>query len=152
MNCRKNLPSFNPAIRFIQLFLQVINGFYNGNKIDAAVNQFFIPQKDGDYQVRVINEHNCNSELSEKIEFSLSGIEAENYSFMFNVFPNPTSGIIKIDGLNSLNSNYTIYLYDYFGKIILSAMNLTSINISGLDNGIYYLAILTNEKTSEFKK
>lgn len=63
-----------------------------------------------------------------------------------NIFPNPTSSFINIEGIQQHSS---IYLYDIDGKLrYISKDNNSSkrININFLENGIYYILLINNNK------
>ena len=56
------------------------------------------------------------------------------------VFPNPTTGIIKINTENSVN----VMIVDVLGKTVYAANNITknsSIDLSNLQKGIYFARI-----------
>jgi hypothetical protein len=78
------------------------------------------------------------------------------HSIVFNAYPNPTRDIINLK--YDSESDYTIHIIDVSGKTLFSkeilknnALQENSIDISFLQNGIYYLRIL-NDKTSVTKK
>ena len=60
------------------------------------------------------------------------------------IFPNPTSGIIKI-ALPSTIRDYTLIVYNNFGQIIMTSTNAKTINLSKYPAGIYYLSIRSKE-------
>jgi hypothetical protein len=68
-----------------------------------------------------------------------------------NFYPNPTSGIIKIEGINT---SYIANIYNTEGKIVFTKTNDTNepLNIQHLPNGMYYLQIKTNDKEVIYKK
>ncbi|MBN2893068.1 MAG: T9SS type A sorting domain-containing protein [Bacteroidales bacterium] len=57
-------------------------------------------------------------------------------------YPNPTTGIFRIDNSNSLEIT-KIEVFDISGKYIFST-NSTQIDISNLEDGIYLIKIITN--------
>ena len=68
----------------------------------------------------------------------------------FNIYPNPTSNFLVIDG-NSVKKDITII--DVSGKIVLRKTNFTDekLNISALNEGVYFIQIVSN-KISMSKK
>jgi CubicO group peptidase (beta-lactamase class C family) len=60
------------------------------------------------------------------------------------VYPNPTSDIIRINGINS---HTHIQLYDAVGKIVFSAIGQNTIPLSELSDGIYNLVIQNKNET-----
>jgi hypothetical protein len=66
---------------------------------------------------------------------------------VFNVFPNPTTGIIKIQGEKVINSKITVF--DITGKQVINKFSdnaETSIDISEFSNGIYIIQVDTGEE------
>jgi hypothetical protein len=69
----------------------------------------------------------------------------------FSVYPNPASDLIYFEN-NSSASNYTITIFDSFGRIILeNNSNPTSLDISQLPSGLY-VARIRNNQGELFKK
>ncbi len=63
----------------------------------------------------------------------------------FNIFPNPSSTLISITGLDF--SNYELTIYSIQGKLVKSefiANRNTSIDISNLDDGVYFVQITSD--------
>lgn len=56
------------------------------------------------------------------------------------VFPNPSTGVYQITGLH-LNSAYKVF--NTLGSLVYTQTGGSSINLSGLSNGIYYLQMQT---------
>jgi hypothetical protein len=56
-----------------------------------------------------------------------------------SVYPNPTSDILSIKGIQAVN----IRIYDVNGKEVLSADNVSSVNMKDFGRGIYYAEIST---------
>jgi hypothetical protein len=69
------------------------------------------------------------------------GIDAKNNSTL-NVYPNPTSDKLFIEGLNANESN-TVKVYDIQGKLVeeLKLNSDNTININNLDKGIYLVKV-----------
>jgi hypothetical protein len=64
----------------------------------------------------------------------------------FNIFPNPTTGLINLDNDSSLNNDFEIIVYNGYGKIIINEKNSKILNLSEYSNGIYYLYVKTEGK------
>ena len=73
-------------------------------------------------------------------------LDAENVS----IYPNPTSGFLY---LSSKNEIQTIEIVDQQGRIVdfEKKKDMTKINLSHLESGIYFIKIATNEKEDIFK-
>ena len=66
--------------------------------------------------------------------------------FKLQVFPNPTSGIIRWSEIAN-----KVSLFDAAGRRLMSAEKVQELNISKFQNGIYFLETEYNGKTSTFK-
>ena len=78
----------------------------------------------------------------QKLSTALSGINEKEESHI-SIYPNPTDGIITINSIESIGQ---VKLFDYSGRIILETNDKT-IDLSTLDNGIYFIEInRKNEK------
>lgn len=82
-------------------------------------------------QIRVIYDANLSG---------LSPLKEE----MIRVYPNPTSSILNLDGLEATDK---IQLLDLQGKLVLSGKQQAhSLDISSLENGVYLLRITRDGK------
>ncbi len=70
----------------------------------------------------------------------------ENPLLQLSLTPNPTTGILTIQVANSTLKSITVY--DVLGKPVLQQKeNLTTVDLSGLQNGMYLVKIETQEGT-----
>ncbi|MEZ4796202.1 MAG: T9SS type A sorting domain-containing protein [Flavobacteriaceae bacterium] len=85
---------------------------------------------------------------------TLLGLEDFKIGNNFNLYPNPTSSILSVTFKNEV-PNGTLEVYDVLGKKAMSQKLksdvLTSINISSLDNGVYFIKVSYDGK-SETKR
>ncbi|MCL2435925.1 MAG: T9SS type A sorting domain-containing protein, partial [Lentimicrobiaceae bacterium] len=66
----------------------------------------------------------------------------ENYKPMINLYPNPTTGELRIENGEWRINN--VEVFDVYGKkITTNHLSLTTIDVSHLSNGIYFLKIYT---------
>lgn len=76
----------------------------------------------------------------------------DEQSTIVNIYPNPTSDFINIESQNTIQD---ITVYNSVGQLIkrIQANNLnnTRVNVSDLQNGIYYLRFLTSNKVMTTK-
>lgn len=68
-----------------------------------------------------------------------------------NLYPNPTSGLFKIEGINT---TYSTIIYNSEGKIVFKGNHSQNeqLNINHLSKGIYYLQIKSKENEIIYKK
>ncbi len=87
------------------------------------------------------------------IEFISGTLNIENSIVNNNIllFPNPTSGLLKIRNTDDLTFN-KIIIHNTLGQIVIETTNADEINFSNLNSGIYYLSILfSNNDKSTYK-
>jgi hypothetical protein len=65
-----------------------------------------------------------------------------------NIFPNPTTGFLNIEINDAGFSQFSYTLFDAVGKILGANQLINQINISHLQNGIYFIKV-RNDKTNE---
>ncbi|MDG2483357.1 MAG: DUF5011 domain-containing protein [Flavobacteriaceae bacterium] len=78
------------------------------------------------------------------VEDSLSALDLDNKDLNIIVYPNPTSGMININGLNK----YDLKVYNNLGQILLQANNTKAIDVSSLPNGVYIIRVSNGVKSS----
>ena len=97
-------------------------------------------------------------EISNRVYFSVeSGVVSSGQSLTnetITIYPSPTDGLLNIDFNNYKEVVKTINITTLSGKLILSKSfkennfkNLETINLSGHNNGIYIIQIITNKSS-----
>jgi len=74
-----------------------------------------------------------------------SGLSTDDFNALsFNVYPNPTTGIINVETTEQLSA-YTIY--DATGRVVRERMfdSSNQINLENTSNGVYFIRIVTVE-------
>lgn len=117
--------------------------YFNGNAIPGETNQTMIATQTGDYTVEITFANGCTG-ISQIYFFSMVSIE--NLSFEnVNVFPNPTNELINIQLTQELTELTYVEIRDQAGRLVKEVEfnngNLLTVNVSGLENGIYHLLI-----------
>lgn len=84
----------------------------------------------------------------------VTNIKKQNINTSYTISPNPTNGILNIS--TSLKANdIKIEVIDALGKVLISEvyknMNQTSINVSDLSSGIYFVKISSGENATTKK-
>jgi hypothetical protein len=84
---------------------------------------------------------------------STNAIESSKISF--DVYPNPSSDFVNIDLSQEIN-NGELIITNTIGSVVkrirLDALNNKSLSISDLENGIYFISILNEEKQISTRK
>jgi hypothetical protein len=126
--------------------------YLNGQPIVGETNQTLIPSQNGMYVVRITDSLGCMFMYSVGFPFTITAVENITDDLLdVKIFPNPSQGFIYINASNLGLQEYEIFIYDAVGKLVVSDKNSTNINISDLQNGVYYITIQP-EKTAACKK
>ncbi|MCL5990724.1 MAG: T9SS type A sorting domain-containing protein, partial [Bacteroidetes bacterium] len=126
--------------------------FLNGGKITNAVNKIYKPTHDGVYTVQVTDSNGCKSEMSEAFDYFVS-VEDNNNSGLFRIYPNPAQEKITIE----INTNVIPYvgykLINLLGESLIKssfeikgAKTSESLNLKGINDGIYFLTLSIGER------
>lgn len=107
----------------------------------------------GNYIVTVTDDNDCTKVITAIVEMTINTIEPSLNS-KFKVFPNPTSGLLNIQGTN-VNFTGTIMVTTADGKQVQfhekQNLNNISISLKNEPNGIYFISIISQEGKAEFK-
>lgn len=121
----------------------------NYSVINGATNSLFQPSVDGNYAVEV-TQNTCKDTSSCYAIIGV-GIDEIISDSRFEIYPNPTNGVISIS-TNIIDDDISVEVLDLTGKIIYSKdmINRNSqeylITISDLKNGVYIVRIICNNK------
>jgi hypothetical protein len=72
----------------------------------------------------------------------------------FNIFPNQVLNELTISNTNSEAKEYFVQVYSCIGQLMVEKKQLnfpTTINVSNLKSGIYFVKILSNHETEALK-
>ncbi len=118
--------------------------YMNGGAIPGATTANYTATIDGNYQVVVKDTFGCASALSNTITIGTPSSSEVLTSNPIKIYPNPSTGWVEIktvDGYNRLE----VEIVNPLGKTVFSAVNQTLINLSSLDNGIYFIRVKLND-------
>jgi PKD repeat protein len=107
----------------------------------------------GQYTVTLVASNVCHSSTTTAVVNILSvGLYENNFDNSVLVWPNPSTGKIKID--NSINTPMEVLIYNLEGRLVFSKNIVAKneeLNISKLVKGLYTIEIKAGEKTSNRK-
>ena len=129
------------------------NQWYNQDGIiSGATNQDYTVIENGEYYV-IVSSNNCHSNMSNTVNVSLTTINDNSIDNTISIYPNPTEEnfIISVGGKRITKGE--IIIYNTNGKAVkhCNISNNTSINVSDLLKGIYYVRIITKKSISTKK-
>lgn len=104
-----------------------------GNLIPGATNSSYLAPFPGIYHVIVTDANGC-SDTSDAYHLPLS-VGHTNIAESIKLYPNPTVDMLHIDA--PMNVNVSIYSID--GRLVMSALNATQVDISALPSGTYHV-------------
>jgi hypothetical protein len=121
---------------------QWLNCDQNYAQVVGEVNQSFISTENGTYAVQV-SENNC-IDTSDCITILTVG-SLNELSNQILVYPNPSSGILYIEGLETLKSSAQISILDVHGNMLKRiGLDSKTLNLNAFSPGRYYIEIVYN--------
>jgi alpha-beta hydrolase superfamily lysophospholipase len=113
--------------------------YLDGNPISNSNTQTITATQDGDYTVEVTYANGCPETSA---PYTVTTTSIANYGLKnFKVYPNPTKGLINVEGI--VLKNVEVQLYNLVGEFIAnySIDNNETINLSALPEGVYLLKV-----------
>jgi hypothetical protein len=137
------------------------NQWYNSTgAIPGATAQIYLPMATDDYYVIVTNQYDCESDPSNVIHFTYTGMAENKNGEKVNIYPNPFTSVLNIDYELARVSDIRISILDSYGREIALLADLRDqtsgphriiFQAQDLTAGIYYCRIQTSDFTS-FRK
>ncbi len=116
--------------------------FQDGFLITGESGSTITPLADGVYTVQATND-TCVSAVSDDFSYSTVGVSIDELND-FSIYPNPTNGIISLNGNHALISS--LQLLDVSGKVIsVFEPSIKTIDAVGAAPGVYFLRVSTSE-------
>lgn len=82
----------------------------------------------------------------------ITGVEDNTVNTVdLSFYPNPTSGLVRLNGAVT-NKSFVISVFDSFGNNVLKGSDLTTIDLSGLSNGVYMFSVKSGDSEILTKK
>jgi hypothetical protein len=110
--------------------------FFNNNAVGGATAQSFTFTQNGAYKVRVTTTDGCEG-FSELIFVQNVGITPSPISAAIKVYPNPTTGLLKVDAPVKLK----LAIRDVTGKVVAEGTGVKELDITDAASGTYLLYI-----------
>jgi len=125
------------------------------NSISLTKNAEFIYNKGGNYNASLVATfaNNCSDSVSKAINITNTSLNNLEKKYGIKIFPNPAKDFINIETSMDLTI-LNISLIDIKGKDLFSGNldSFKSLNIQDLENGLYIIKIITNEKSTLYTK
>ena len=105
----------------------------------------------GTYTDIISNAAGCDSVITINLVVNHTGLD-ENGQELVSVYPNPTNGLLHVDGLQSLHGIEAIHVHDVNGRIVgKMEVGTTEFSASALEPGVYYLVIAYDHGNSRIQ-
>jgi|GEM_PF-4837701 len=126
---------------------------FEGNPIQGANQQSYMPVDSGAYKVEITDENGCKS-ISNEYIYNPTSVDDDNIINTMNIYPNPVSDKLYFGNLPKSISEIKIYSILCVVMLNISFTNdilINGIDISFLSKGLYYVEI-TNGQSKLFTK
>ncbi|MBK7811717.1 MAG: PQQ-dependent sugar dehydrogenase [Saprospiraceae bacterium] len=126
------------------------NWYLDGQFLSSSSDSNLLIDQRGFFQLSVIDQNNCESELSDSVFLVPSAIIDPKVEF-FSLFPNPGSGIFNLILDARLQLPFEILVYDENGNVVWQntakdVHHQILIDIQHVPNGIYLVLIKSNKQ------
>ncbi|HET7818547.1 MAG TPA: aryl-sulfate sulfotransferase [Bacteroidia bacterium] len=119
--------------------------YFNGVLISGATNQTYTPTQNGIYVVRSTDQYGCVYSYSVGYKYTTAtSIQGEDMNPYLNLFPNPSTGIVNLQFPFFNADDFTVIVKDLSGKIIMKEINITAIDLSAFENGLYFISVTSS--------
>ena len=126
--------------------------------VSGQTSQTFSPTVNGNYAV-IVNANNCSDTSA---CFNVSDLSVNDIHSALNnvsVYPNPTNNLVNVKIVSNENSTVAIELVDALGKLVQNTKNhdvmigenLFEMNTQELNDGVYFISILSGNNSSKIK-
>jgi hypothetical protein len=101
--------------------------YFNGSLKNTTTDSKLTPDSNGYYQVQLVSEFGCESELSDSFNVGFAGIDKryETLDLRFEIYPNPSDGNFTI--AVPKEGEYQVLIYDMTGKLIYNTSQSLSL-------------------------
>ena len=124
--------------------------YLNGLLLNGETNQIISPLQSGIYVVRVTDINGCVYQYSAGYHFNLTTGISQAATSKFEIYPNPSNGIINIE--ESTGKKFEIFVYDINGKLVLRNKSIYQVNLMEYGIGTYLLQLKEGDTILESKK
>ena len=124
-------------------------GFNSYQWSTSNTSQTYTASASGNYCVTVTDANNCSASDCVNVEFTV-GIKNNIYANVFNLYPNPSNGIVTIE-FQDFHAAKNFSILDLTGNVILKKKVYSikeTIDLSFLSKGIYIIQITDTKSTS----
>ena len=124
--------------------------YLNGQPISGATSQTYSATTPGIYVVRITDANGCVYQYSKGFKYSSgsTGFNEIDLSDEMTAYPNPTQGMIALKNIEKFGAEFQVRVMDQSGKVLLQIRNASSLNLSHLPNGIYFIEVVSGQQVA----
>ncbi len=142
-----SVPVINNATNYIWSFPQGVN-IVSGNNTNSIVVDFSTGSTSG--IITVYGNNSCGyGVISPVFPITVLTDIDEVPEFYFNLYPNPTNGIVTVEMSSIPNERLTLKVYNIVGELLFEAAlnneKRQSFHLNNFANGLYYVNIMGNK-------
>ena len=131
--------------------------YENGNLLQGATGQAFIPQESGDYS-DIVTVNGCASGISNTISYVVTGIMNHVKNNAYALDPNPAGNFFRVRAGQGTAPAEDIKIYTVTGKLVAAWLpdpaekdKAPLIDVQRLSPGLYFVAIGTASRKTILK-
>lgn len=114
--------------------------YLDGVQIPGATSQSYTPTQSGTFLVRVTDANGCVYMYSSIFDYIyVTGVNEMAQTAELVVFPNPANDLVTIRTNFSEQEYFQLTVFDASGKIVMLAENTTTLDLSQLESGVYFI-------------
>jgi hypothetical protein len=121
--------------------------YLNGGILSGSTAQTYTPTQSGNYTVVITDANGCTA-TSASYNFTYTGVEDADQTEPVKMIPNPTTGQIRLSGSIIDDGEFTVDVFNSFGKLVASYKGESTIDLSSCSNGLYFLMIRDQQNHS----
>lgn len=124
--------------------------YLNGQPISGATSQTYSAITPGIYVVRITDANGCVYQYSKGFKYSSgsTGFNEVDLSDEMTAYPNPTQGMIALKNIEKFGAEFRVRVMDQSGKVLMQIRNASSLNLSHLPNGIYFIEVVSGHQVA----
>lgn len=124
--------------------------YLNGQPISGATSQTYSATTPGIYVVRITDANGCVYQYSKGFKYSSgsTGFNEVDLSDEMTAYPNPTQGMIALKNIEKFGAEFRVRVMDQSGKVLMQIRNASSLNLSHLPNGIYFIEVASGHQVA----
>jgi hypothetical protein len=118
---------------------------------DTIQNPAMHPVASTTYHVTVTDPAvGCSASAYVRVDI-VAGIEEPPIEGL-NIYPNPTAGIISLEGEMLAGKHFLVKIFNEEGQLVMESRDAIKLNLSGHAGGIYFLKLFMDGKETESRK